>query len=74
VQYDDLKNSVGTGMSARGIPYAEGKDLKFSGRIFVYTMQPFTPIQIGDLMKWYQDAGMSLQIRGTDYWEANKDR
>jgi hypothetical protein len=73
-QYDDLKKSVGTGMAGPGVPYSEGKDLRFSGRVFVYTMQPFTPIQIGDLMRWYQDAGLSLQIRGTDYWSANKDR
>jgi hypothetical protein len=73
-QYDDLKNSVGTGMSGPGVPYSEGKDLKFSGRVLIYTMQPFTPVQIGDLMKWYQDAGLSLQIRGYDYWWANKDR
>jgi hypothetical protein len=73
-QYDSLKGSVGVGMSAPGMPYSEIKELKFSGRVFVYTMQPFTPIQIGDLMKHYQDKGISLQIRGHDYWYANKDR
>ena len=72
--YDNLKKRIGTGMGGRGIPYSEGKDLKFSGRVFIYTIEPFTPIQIGDLMKWYQDTGLSLQIRGYDYWYANKDR
>jgi hypothetical protein len=73
-RYHDLKNSVGVGMAGPGLPYSEGKDLRFSGRVFIYTMQPFTPIQIGELMRWYQDAGLSLQIRGSDYWNANKDR
>jgi hypothetical protein len=74
VQYDDLKKSVGTGSSRPGVPYSEGKDLKFSGRVLIYTMQSFTVIQVGELASLYQEAGMSLQIRGYDYWWANKDR
>jgi hypothetical protein len=37
-------------------------------------MQSFTVIQVGELASLYQEAGMSLQIRGYDYWWANKDR
>jgi hypothetical protein len=37
-------------------------------------MQALTIIELGELTSWYQAAGMSLQIRGADYWTANKDR
>jgi hypothetical protein len=40
IQYDDLKKSVGVGMGGPGIPYSEGKDLKFSGRVFIYPPYP----------------------------------
>jgi hypothetical protein len=70
---DDLHKSVGIGIGG-GTNYSESKDLTFSGRVFVYTSQPFTVIQLGELARWYRDAGMFLEIRGHDYWWANKDR
>jgi hypothetical protein len=70
----DLQNSVGVGMSRPGVPYAEAKDMKFSGRVFIYTMNNFTLVQLGELTSWYKAADMDLQIRGYDYWIANKDR
>ena len=71
---DDLQKSIGFGLQGPGVPYTEAKDMKSSGRVFIYTMQVFTVIKLGELTSWYQDAGMSLQIRGSDYWAANKDR
>ncbi len=56
------------------MPYNDSKDMKFSGRVFIYTAHPYTVIQLGELMQWYQEAGMALEIRGLDYWDANKDR
>jgi hypothetical protein len=71
---NDLRSSVGTGMSRPGVPYNEDKDFRFSGRVFVYTERSFTVIQLGELTSWYRDAGLALQIRGHDYWYANRDR
>ena len=70
---DDLHNSVGIG-SGSGTSYSESKNLIFSGRIFIYTSQPFNVIQLGELASWYRDGSMVLEIRGHDYWWANKDR
>jgi hypothetical protein len=70
----DLQNSVGVGTSRPGVPYAEAKDMKFSGRVFIYTMNNFTLVQLGELTSWYKAADMDLQIRGYDYWIAHKDR
>jgi hypothetical protein len=70
----DLQNSVGVGESRPGVPYAEAKDMKFSGRVFIYSMSNFTQVQLGELTTWYKTADMDLQIHGYDYWAANKDR
>jgi hypothetical protein len=69
-----LHNNIGVGASAPGLSYTEAKDMTFSGRVFIYTIQNFTIVQLGELATWYQGANMSLQIRGHDYWFANKDR
>jgi hypothetical protein len=69
-----VRTSIGWGASAPGMPYQELKDLTFSGRIFIYLMTPFTVIQLGELTAFYQESGMYLEIRGNDYWWANKDR
>jgi hypothetical protein len=71
---DDLRKSIGVGMSKPGVPYTWAKDMKFSGRVFIYTMEPLTIVQLGELTSWYAAKGMALQIRGQDYWAANKDR
>jgi len=71
---DELRHTVIMGMRGRGMPYNDSKDMKFSGRVFIYTAHPYTVIQLGELMQWYQEAGMALEIRGLDYWDANKDR
>jgi hypothetical protein len=73
-QRDQLHNEIGVGMTAPGVPYTDTKDMRFSGRVIVYTMQAFTDIQRGELGSWYQATNLSLQIRGLDYWLANRDR
>lgn len=73
-EFRESERGIIVGTSGGGDPYVDSKDMKFSGRVFVYTMQPLTVIQLGELTSWYQDAGMGLQIRGTAYWQANKDR
>lgn len=70
---DELHNSIGIGMGS-GTTYSESRNLTFSGRVYIYTSQPFTVIQLGELGSWYRDAGMSLEIRGHDYWWPRKDR
>jgi hypothetical protein len=70
----ELQNSVGVGTSRPGEPYAEAKNMKFSGRVFIYTMNNFTLVQLGELTSWYKAADIDLQLRGYEYWIANKDR
>lgn len=69
-----IRSSLRIGESAPGIRYTDTRNMKFSGRVFIYTLEPFTDIQRGQLVSWYQKAGMSLQIRGNDYWWANRNR
>jgi hypothetical protein len=73
-QQSQLQKDIGIGMSAPGVPYRESKDLTFAGRVFIYTMYPFTVVQLGELVTFYQSSGMQLDIRGNDYWWSNKDR
>jgi hypothetical protein len=51
-----------------GASYEESTDLVFSGRVFLYTLNPLNPVQIGELVKWYEQKGLYLEIRGMDYW------
>jgi len=71
---EDLRNTVIVGSRQPGVPYTEATDMRFSGRVFIYTLENFTVIQLGELSSWYRDAGIALQIRGSEYWHANKDR
>jgi hypothetical protein len=71
---ENLRNAVGVGMSRPGVPYTEASGMRFSGRVYIYTMQPLTLVQLGQLTSWYETAGLALQIRGNEYWLANKDR
>jgi hypothetical protein len=71
---NSLHNSVGIGIVGNGVPYLDANDLRFSGKVFIYTAQPLNEIQRGELMAFYRDLGMSLQIYSVDYWLANKDR
>jgi hypothetical protein len=59
---------VVVGQKVPGGGYTESTTLVFSGRVFIYTMNPLSAVQIGDLVKWYAEKGMDLEIRGTDYW------
>ena len=56
------------GSTLPGGSYVEWSKLIFSGRIFIYTTNSLTAVQIGELAKWYDDKAMSLQIRGLEYW------
>ena len=73
-QHDALRNSIRMGLRGPGLPYSESSAMQFSGRVFIYTMKSFTVIELGDLTNFYQSGGMSLQIRGIDYWMANNNR
>ena len=50
-----------------GSPMTFSKDLSFSGRVFLYTMNPLDPMQIGELVSSYRKDGLLLEIRGSDY-------
>jgi hypothetical protein len=65
---DGIKNSIGVGASAPGTPYTSGKDLKFSGRVFIYTLNNLDAMQLGQLVTYYREAGIFLEIRGSDYY------
>jgi hypothetical protein len=71
---EQMHNDVGIGMSAPGMIYQDSKSLLFSGRVFVYTTQPFTMREMGELAGIYEGEGLRLEIRGHDYWWANRDR
>jgi len=68
-----LRSSVGVGLKAPGSAYTEGKDLVFSGRVFIFTQNNLTPIQVGELTKIYKEKKMFLEIRGNDYWLFHRD-
>jgi hypothetical protein len=58
---------VGTNMKIPGTPYSNSRDLVFSGRVYVYTMNAPDPIQLGHLVESYRNDGMFLEVRGSDY-------
>jgi hypothetical protein len=62
-----LRSDIGTGGSTPGSPMSFSKDLSFSGRVFLYTMNPLDPVQIGELVSSYRKDGLMLEIRGSDY-------
>jgi hypothetical protein len=64
---EQMHAAIVMGQSQPGVPYSESTELIFSGRVFVYTTNRLNPVQIGDLVKWYQQSGLYLEIRGTDY-------
>jgi hypothetical protein len=71
---DKFRKGIVAGMSQPGTPYTDSTQMKFSGRVFIYTLQPFSVIQLGELTSWYLTSGIALQIRGMEYWQVNKDR
>ena len=71
---DKMASDIRTGFHSPGSPYVGSHDLSFSGKIYFYTLAPFSVIQLGDLTRWYRDKGLFLEIRGHDYWLAQKDR
>jgi len=58
---------VGTNMKIPGTPYSNSKDLVFSGRVYVYTMNALDPVQLGHVVESYRNDGMFLEVRGSDY-------
>jgi len=64
--------SVVVGLKPPGGAYNESTGLVFSGRVFVYSTNQLKPVEIGELVKWYGEKGMHLEIRGTDYWLFNQ--
>jgi hypothetical protein len=54
-----------------GTEYEESSALMFAGRVFIFTLNPLTFIQIGELSKWYQEKSLHLKILGADYWTAH---
>jgi hypothetical protein len=64
---EQMHGAIVMGQSQPGIPYSESTELIFAGRVFIYTTNPLNPVQIGDLVKWYQQSGLYLEIRGMDY-------
>ena len=71
---DRLTSDVRTGTSFPGSTYISSHDLSFSGKVYFYTLAPLSIFQLGDLARWYRDGGLFLEIRGNDYWWAQKDR
>jgi hypothetical protein len=43
------------------------KDYKFSGRVFIYHEDLFTPEQIGDLHRIFKEKHLLLELRGQEY-------
>ena len=64
---EQMHETIVMGQSQPGIPYSESSELIFSGRVFIYTANLLNPVQIGDVVKWYQRSGLYLEIRGIDY-------
>lgn len=62
-----LRERIGTGGSTPGSPMTYSKDLSFSGRVFIYTMNDFDPVELGQLVQSYRQSGLVLEIRGSDY-------
>lgn len=46
---------------------SRSEDLVFSGRVFVYTLNPLDAIEIGRLTESYRKDGMFLEIRGSQH-------
>ena len=42
-------------------------DLVFSGRVYIYTLNPLDSFQIANLILSYRKDGMFLEVRGSDY-------
>jgi hypothetical protein len=58
---------IGVQAKTPGSALASSKDLVFSGRVFLYTVNSLDPIQLGHLVESYRNDGMYLEVRGTDY-------
>jgi len=64
---EQMQTAIVTGQAQPGTPYSESTELNFSGRVFIYTTNPLNPVEMGDLVRWYQQSGLYLEIRGMDY-------
>lgn len=71
---DEMKNNIVVMTGMPGSPMSDSRNMTFSGRVFIYTENALSVIQIGEITKFYQEKGMFIQIRGNDYWWLNKDR
>jgi hypothetical protein len=63
-----LHSGTIVGFGQTGRQYEESPVLVFAGRIYIFTLNPLNPVQIGDLVKWYQEKGLYLVVLGADYW------
>jgi hypothetical protein len=64
---EQMQTSIVMGQAQPGVPYSESTELVFSGRVFIYMTNPLNPVEMGDLVRWYQQRGLYLEIRGMDY-------
>jgi len=58
---------VGVQSSSPGTALSHSKDLVFSGRVYLYTMNSLDPVQLGHLVESYRKDGMYLEVRGSNY-------
>jgi hypothetical protein len=58
---------IGVQSKIPGTAFANSKDLVFSGRVYLYTMNSLDPVQLGHLVESYRKDGMYLDLRGSDY-------
>jgi hypothetical protein len=64
---------IGVKAQTPGESLADSKDLTFSGRAFIYTMNPLDAVQTGNLVSSYRRDGMFLEIRGSNYLFLNPE-
>jgi hypothetical protein len=58
---------IGVESSSPGTSLVRSKDLIFSGRVFVYTLNSLDAVERGRLVQSYRNDGMFLEIRGAEY-------
>jgi hypothetical protein len=72
--YSKLKSDISAAAGAPGVAMEQSANLIFSGRVFLYTDNSISIIDLGKLTEAYEKKGIHIQMRGYDYWFANKDR
>jgi hypothetical protein len=72
--YGKLKSSISAASGSPGVAMEDSSNLAFSGRVFIYTNNSISVIELGKLTENYEKKGIHVQMRGYDYWFNNKDR